>query len=323
MRERKKLRIISLLQTISIAVFLAAAFGASGCSGHRHRVLRILATGDAPYSEEQTVRFKKFLKQAADDDFDFLIHVGDIKGQGEPCSDARLEATRDLFRSYPTPIVYTPGDNEWTDCGGEAAGSFDPVERLVKLRQLMFADPDVLRLAALGAEHQSEQPQHELYTENFRFFKSGVLFVVAHVAGSNNGRNEESPAMMQEFKARDQATVKFLKESFTQAIERRASGVVVVIHANPDFEQRTHSGHQKFVETIEAFARRTDRPLLCVHGDTHYFRIDKPLRDTQTRRRFLHFTRLEVFGAPEVAGVVITVDTEDPHVFSFEPYYLR
>ena len=58
------------------------------------------------------------------------MHVGDFKAQSVPCSDAEFEKIRDLFKSYPTPVVYTPGDNEWTDCHGVGA---DPVERLTKL----------------------------------------------------------------------------------------------------------------------------------------------------------------------------------------------
>lgn len=35
-----------------------------------------------------------------------------------------------------------------------------------------------------------------------------------------------------------------------------------------------------------------------------------------------HFTRMEVFGSPNVAGVVVTVDPKDPEVFTFRPYYI-
>ena len=34
------------------------------------------------------------------------------------------------FNNFEAPFIYTPGDNEWTDCHRENNGSFDPIERL-------------------------------------------------------------------------------------------------------------------------------------------------------------------------------------------------
>jgi hypothetical protein len=64
------------------------------------------------------------------------------------------------------------------------------------------------------------------------------------------------------------------------------------------------------------------KPVICIHGDSHYYRIDKPLKDI-SGKTFMHFTRMEVFGSPNVAGVTVTVDPKDSEVFSFRPYYLR
>ena len=61
---------------------------------------------------------------------------------------------------------------------------------------------------------------------------------------------------------------------------------------------------------------------VCIHGDSHYYRIDKPLKD-ESGGIYLHFTRMEVFGSPNVAGVVVSVDPNDPLVFSYRPYYLK
>ena len=58
----------------------------------------------------------------------------------------------DLFRSLPVPVLYTPGDNEWTDCHRRRAGGFDPRERLTRLRQMFYDESSVLRLDQLGAE---------------------------------------------------------------------------------------------------------------------------------------------------------------------------
>ena len=118
---------------------------------------RFLATGDLPYSADQEVTFTRLLKQSESEDFEFLIHVGDFKAQSVPCSDEEFKKIRDLFLAYPKPVVYTPGDNEWTDCHG--VGS-DPIERLGKLRDLFYKNPKTLRLHQLNSHHQSSDPLH-------------------------------------------------------------------------------------------------------------------------------------------------------------------
>jgi hypothetical protein len=280
---------------------------------------RFLATGDVPYSDDQDTKYRRLLKQSESEDFHFLIHVGDFKAQSQPCSDEAFHRIRDLFQAYPKPVVYTPGDNEWTDCGGVGA---DPVERLGALREIFFKDPKPLRLDQLNAVHQSRDAPHASYIENYRFAKSGVLFVVAHVAGSGNNYRANSPPHMQEFNARAAANVAFLKESFAAAMNTNALAVAVVIHANPDFEKGGSEGFKDFLATMGEFLSAYTRPVVCIHGDSHYFRIDKPFKN-RAGQTFMHFTRMEVFGSPNVAGVAVSVDPKDPEVFSFRPYYLK
>ena len=55
-----------------------------------------------------------------------------------------------------------------------------------------------------------------------------------------------------------------------------------------------------------------------MHGDSHYFRIDKPLQGRRSKRRIENFTRVETFGNPDVHWVRARVDAGDPNVFSFE-----
>ena len=279
---------------------------------------RFLATGDVPYSKAEEIKYGNLLEQAATEDFAFLMHVGDIKSGGTPCTDEQFAIDRDLFQKFPAPVVYTFGDNEWTDCHG--VGS-DPIERLAKLRELFFEDKTVLRLAELNAVQQSCKEQFARYIENYRFTKGGVLFIVVHVCGSGNNRRTDNPAAMKEFTDRNAANLAFLEASFAEALTRDVSGVAVVIHANPDFEQGRGEGFHDFLASMRGFLAKYHRPVVCIHGDSHYYRIDKPFRDL-TGTTYLHFTRMEVFGAPNVAGVVVGVDRNDPEVFSFRPYYL-
>ena len=279
---------------------------------------RFLATGDLPYAQDQDVKYRRLLKQSESEDFAFLMHVGDFKAQSAPCSDEEFGKIRDLFRAYPKPVVYTPGDNEWTDCHGVGA---DPLERLDRLRELFFKDRKTLRLDQLNTRHQDRDPKFSTYVENYRFSKAGVLFIVAHVVGSGNNYRADHPPSMKEFRSRNEANLAFLKESFADAIAKDVSGVAIVIHANPGFEKGSAEGFKDFLAVMREFLSKYRKPVVCIHGDSHYYRIDKPFKD-ESGRVYLHFTRMEVFGSPNVAGVVVSVEPKDPQIFSYRPYYL-
>ena len=190
------------------------------------------------------------------------------------------------------------------------------------MRELFLKDPKTLRLAQLNVTHQSRDPKFATYIENFRFTKAGVLFVVVHVVGSGNNHRADHPPSMKEFNGRNAANLAFMKESFAEAILKDVPGVAVVIHANPDFEKGSMPGFKDFLASMRGFLAKYRKPVVCIHGDSHYYRIDKPLND-ESGGIYLHFTRMEVFGSPNVAGVVVSVDPNDPLVFSYRPYYLK
>jgi hypothetical protein len=52
-------------------------------------------------------------------------------------------------------------------------------------------------------------------------------------------------------------------------------------------------------------------------GDTHVFRVDKPLLST-SGTVIQNFTRVEVFGNPQVHWVRVKVDTATREIFSFQ-----
>lgn len=303
----------------SVATILIVLCSLTGSVAGEDGKFRFLATGDLPYSEEQDISFQRFLEQSEREDFAFLMHVGDIKSQSMPCTDEAFGHICDLFRAYPKPVVYTPGDNEWTDCHGTGS---DPVERLTMLREMFFLDSSTLRLDQLQSVHQSRHQQFSEFVENYRFLKSGVLFVVTHVVGSGNNRRVDNADAMQEFERRNTANIAFLAESFAAARTANAVGVAVVIHGNPGFEEGGEAGFTDFLAAVQGFLSEYRNPVICIHGDTHYYRIDKPFR-RPTGKVWLNFTRMEVFGAPNVAGVDVTVDPKDSELFSFRPYYLK
>ncbi len=88
-------------------------------------------------------------------------------------------------------MVYSPGDNEWTDCHREKAGHLNPRDRLKRLREIFFGDPAVLRLDALGVSRSGQEDEQDegaaAYPEIYSFMREQVMFVVLHIVGGNNG----------------------------------------------------------------------------------------------------------------------------------------
>jgi hypothetical protein len=191
-----------------------------------------------------------------------------------------------------------PGDNEWSDCGRLRAGRYDPLERLNRLRGLFFADEHSLGQVRLVLERQRGYPEHA------RWRRDNVLFVTLNVPGPNNNAR----LMPEEFKARSAALREWLEQGFNLARAGRVRAVVILMQANPWVSPTGHYfGFRDLLATFVAQSRSFRGEVLLVHGDTHRYRVDQPLRDLATRERIANFTRVEVFGYPTMSWVRIRV----------------
>ena len=223
------------------------------------------------------------------------------------------------FNEIAHPLIYVPGDNEWTDCHRANNGAYDPIERLAYLRDLFFPTDESLGARTLTLERQSAEPQYALYRENVRWVVKNVMFAGLHVVGSNNNLGR-TPAADAEYAARNAATVSWLHDTFDLATAQGHKAVMLVIQANPNFDlppaQRT--GFNDFLAALEAETLAFEKPVVLVHGDSHYFRIDKPMLGTISRRRVENFTRVETFGENDNHWLRVTVEPGNPNVFVFD-----
>jgi hypothetical protein len=212
--------------------------------------------------------------------------------------------------------------------------SLDPLERLSKLREVFFQGDQSLGQRTLPLTRQSTDPQYAKFRENVRWTYGNVLFVTLHIVGSNNnlGYTPENDA---EYAERHAANVVWLKQAFELAKRNAHKGLMILTQANPYFEDHWREGRQQslhivppnpkptgygdFLKALEADVLAFDKPVAFVQGDTHYFRIDQPLFSTTKQRVIEHFTRVEVFGSPNVHWVRGIVDLNDPQVFTFKP----
>ena len=303
----------ALVRVIASLILLPSMLGLDFAPA-RADGLRFFAVGDLPYAESEAAPLARLLAAAAAERPAFLVHVGDIKGGGAPCTDDNLGEIAALFRAQPIPVVYTPGDNEWTDCHRPAAGGHDPLTRLARVREVFFAEAAVLRMAELRAE--SPVPG---YPETAYFVRDRVLFVVLHLVGSNNGRSPERPEVDAERVRRDAANRATLEQALGST---RADALVLILHANPILERRPGPpGFRDFKGLLEATLETFPGPILLLHGDTHRYRHDRPLAGPGWPEGAGRLVRVEVPGAPLVGGVWIEVEPDSAEPFAVQPVY--
>jgi len=276
--------------------------------------------GDMPYGAEGDAKFPNVIADInADNKLSFVVHDGDFKNGSSLCSDAVFFNRLDLFNQFQQPFVFVPGDNEWTDCHRANNGGYEPTERLAFLRALFFPTNDSLGRTHLTLERQSDGSPYQIYRENVRWTVHNVLFVGLHVVGSNNNLGQPPASSTPEYVARNAANLAWLRESFAIA-SLGHKAVMVIIQADPGFElapaQRT--GFNDFLAALQTETIAYGRPVALVHGDSHYFRIDKPMIGTKSGRRVENFTRVETFGELDNHWLHVTVDPTSRNVFVFD-----
>ncbi|NJD06617.1 MAG: hypothetical protein FIA97_08985 [Methylococcaceae bacterium] len=323
-------------KNLAVAVAALLSLGtALSCPADDREPFSFALIGDQEYDASQTAKFPNLIEDInRDGSIEFVIHDGDIKSGSSPCTDALYFDRLNSFNSFARPLIYLFGDNEWTDCHRPKTGGYDPFERLAKLREI-FAPYDVK--SSLGQETLRLERQSTEFPENVRWTRSGVVFVGLNVPGSNNGLSTGALYVQQakdEFERRNAANIAWLKEAFALAGKRHAPGLLVAFQANPwDYIPSSElTGYQEFLGVLEAETVAFGKPVVLIHGDSHYFRIDKPLPAApfdpaaafqpllweNPAPRLENFTRVETFGTVNVHWIKATVDPESPAVFKFE-----
>src|SRR5262245_7595522 len=113
-----------------LATTLVVVQGAAGAVRRPPRVAAqtLAVYGAAPYGASPTDDTQFLVSPAfigsinADPDVDLVIHVGDIHSGRQYCTQAYDRSVFDLWKGFEDPLVYTPGDNETTDCNKKNEG---------------------------------------------------------------------------------------------------------------------------------------------------------------------------------------------------------
>jgi hypothetical protein len=314
---------VGLALAAGTAVLAPAAMAAPAANGG----VQVLAVyGDAPYgtTPTDTVEFGKsaaFIDTVnADPDVTTVLHVGDIHSGKQYCTEPYDRSVYDLWQRFQDPLVYTPGDNEWSDCHKVAEGGGlynatthqidyvqvnganpdyakgDPARNLDLVRRIFFSRPGV----SLGRHsmHVDSQARNAIgpdahYVENVMWQNKQTLFVTINLPGGSNndadvwyGAPTATAAQNRERAERTRADIDWINKAFDTA--RHHAGIAnVVIEAQADMWDSTdtpahETNYEPIVAAIAHGAKAFGKPTLMLNGDSHTYETGNPLTPGNT-----------------------------------------
>ena len=335
-----------------IALMAAVGVILAGCLGGglaaqevEDGVYAIGLWGDLPYSTLQaTVGVPNLIADMNSQNLAFTAHDGDLKSGSSECTDAVYTQALTYFSSLRAPAAFTPGDNDWTDC--DRTAGYTSLAQLDKERRLFFSNP-----FTLGQQHLRQEVQTTPLclgvrgmvpcVENRRWNVGGVTYATLNIQGSCNNLCDTAPDPV-EYAARNRADIAWMQETFAEAKTRNSAAVMFISQADPGFDQTDATrgplrdpktlaetdgqpdGFQEFLLALRTEVIAFEKPVAYVHGDSHYFRVDRPFLDAQGRR-LENFTRVETFGdnqgngTNDVHWLKVLVDSSSREVFAYQP----
>lgn len=304
--------LIALVAATLVLAAGSAHAGPGNSADHSAKPLTVAVIGDVPYGEAQEATVGDLVAAVNDDPkVRVAVHLGDIKSGSTTCTDDRFATVAEVFATFEDPLVYTPGDNEWTDCHRPNNGSYDPIERLSAIRELFFADPG----GTLGRHPKPVDHQPSL-VENVRWIESRVAFATLHVVGSDNGlapwMGNAAPTAAQaaEVQARVAATLEWIDATFDAAEAGGLDGVVLMMQADT-WDPAPTPGQETVVDRIAARTAGFEGQVLLLQGDSHTYRPDDPTDLANFRRIVVHGETLPF------EYLRLTIDPRDPDLFGW------
>ncbi len=258
--------------------------------------------GDAPYGVNPTDTSETDATPAfidavnADPDVSTVIHVGDIHSGKQYCTEAYDRQVADLWSHFADPMVYTPGDNEWTDChkAAEGGGTYNrttgqvdyvkdsngnlvdyaggnPVQNLDLVRSIFFPTPGgtlgsgALRTISQATAYDPAHPEDAQYVENVIWQRKGFVFVTLDIPGGSNNDTDPwygAPAMSDEqateTRQRTDADLRWLDRAFGIAAATDAQGLVVVQQADMwDLDGKAQTHLSQYEPLVQSLADHT------------------------------------------------------------------
>jgi hypothetical protein len=252
----------------------------------------IAVYGDAPYGatstdDSQTLATPAFIQAINQAGVDAVMHVGDIHSGKQFCTEAYNRQIFTMWSAFEAPLIYTPGDNEWTDCQKKAEGggaynattgqidyvldangnpvdyaNGDPIANLALIRSIFFSQAGQslgrhpIGVTSQATHYDPAHPADANYVENVMWQAKGVLFVSFNLPGGSNndtdpwyGTPAQSSAQTAEIAERTGADLRWLDAAFARAAEDNFTAVVLQFQADM-WDTEKGAAHQTAYEPI-------------------------------------------------------------------------
>jgi len=341
-----------------------------GVNQQSSRAYSIGLWGDLPYSAEQAAVIPNLIADMNSQNLAFTAHDGDLRqGSGSPnCADGSIYTRAAIyFGSLHAAAIFTPGDNDWTDCDRKSLGADgrNSLQELDNERAFFFSTPHTLgqtqflqevqatpKCKGFGSANGNSGPSSDVkltqtatYTdvpcvENRRWIVGTVMYATINIQGSCNNLCDDYPDST-EYAARNAANIAWMRGTFQAAKDQGCVAVMLITQADPGWDDNdpkraptrnpktlaeddgAADGFKDFLVALRAETIDFRKPVAYVNGDSHYFRVDKPLLDS-AGKRVVNFTRVETFGdnqpnLGDVNWLKVNVDPSSREVFSYEP----
>jgi hypothetical protein len=273
-----------MMQTrLRLCALLAAALLSSGAHAakgekdakDKDEAHRFAVIGHS-FADGGEARLQHALEEADDKSTAFVVVTG-IKSVKEACSDKLYQQRRELVGDARRPAIVVPAASDWTECRN-SAGRTNAIERLNRIRELFYGEPQALGARKLPLTRQSMSPRFRSYAENAHWSVGKVLYSALNLPANNNhyvteaGRNSE-------YEDRLVANRFWLNRLF--AIARRDKLEAIVLFAEGDLKalsqptglrallRRAAPDNDGFAETrrqVLALAQKFPGKVLLVDG---------------------------------------------------------
>src|SRR5882672_1895651 len=181
---------VAAATVIVVAAHVAVAQGSDDDDREGPATYTIGLFGDMPYNTLGRSQYPALLADINASYVAFSVFDGDLKAGGDgPCADSLYMTAISNFNKLERPLVWVPGDNDWTDCWGRYGTATlpysDPLERLAFERALFAATDQSLGRKTLTLTRQSDEGgAYAQYSENVRWRLGPVVYIGLNVQGS-------------------------------------------------------------------------------------------------------------------------------------------
>lgn len=268
MKRRLILRTLAL--TVALMAAAPAAMARHDKAAARKGEFTVALIGHNFRNGEGDTEFRRLLAEAGRSEPSFIIATG-IKSTSEACSDRLYQERRAMMNVAERPLVLLPAGSDWTGCRN-SNGKSNAIERLNRIREIFFPEPEALGARKLAVNRQSAIPKFRDYAENAYWEHEKILFVTLNVPAKNNhylteaGRNSE-------YEDRMVANRAWLHRAFLTAKRKKLPGMVLVMegdisaHVEQGFFARLSQKKDGFTETrrlVRTLAEKYQGQLLLV-----------------------------------------------------------